>query len=865
MFQKRLMVFVSLLIMLSMVLAACTETVEVVKTVEVPGEDVVETVEVEVVETVEVEVVETVEVVQVVEVTPTPIPTTRTGAWVDQVVFVEQNDAAAAVQQLLAGEIDIYAYGVGDPELFRTVQEETALSYSNSFGSYTEMTYNVATFTDGRLNPWSNPKIREATNWLIDRNYVVQEIYGGLGIPKFFAITAAFPDYAKYADLFRQWEGFYAYNPEKAAEIITAEMEAMGATLVDGFWNFNGEQVVSILLIRTEDERTQIGDYFAQQIEDVAHLKVDRQYKTRTECSPLWVQSDPAEGLWSIYTGGWITTAIDRDQGDNFSFFYTPRDYPIPLWLAYTPTPEFDEVTLRLRNNDFTTLDERRELFSQVLPLSLQDSSRVWIVDQLSFSPQRANIAVAYDLAGGVAGSSVWPYTVRFSDQEGGVMRISQPGVLVDPWNPVAGSNWIYDMMPIRATMDWGSISDPYTGLAWPQRIESMDIVAKEGLPIGKALDWVTLSFEPEIAVPDDAWVDWDAVNQVFLTAGEVYTQPATALIKYTVTYPADLFQTVTWHDGSPLTLADFMMGMIMTFDLGKADSAIYDEAQAGTVEAFLAHFKGVKILSTDPLVIEGYDDIWYTDAELIGYTWWPNYAYGPGAWHNIAVGIKAETAGELAFSADKADAEGIEWMSYISGPSLEILKAKLDEAVAESFIPYAPTLGTYVTAEEAVARYANLTAWYEARNNFWIGTGPFYLYQVYPVEGTVTIQRNPDFPDLANRWSGFGAPKFPVVEIDGAGQVAAGEEGMFDVYVTYDEAPYPAAEISGVNYLVFDAAGALVASGPAELVADGQYAVKLSTDVTGAFTSGAYKLEVTAVSLLVSVPTFTSFEFIVP
>ena len=54
-----------------------------------------------------------------------------------------------------------------------------------------------------------------------------------------------------------------------------------------------------------------------------------------------------------------------------------------------------------------------------------------------------------------------------------------------------------------------------------------------------------------------------------------------------------------------------------------------------------MSHFKGVKIVSTDPLVIETYDDLYYLDAEYMVTTWWPDYTYGPGAWHNIGLGVR--------------------------------------------------------------------------------------------------------------------------------------------------------------------------------------------------------------------------------
>jgi peptide/nickel transport system substrate-binding protein len=53
-------------------------------------------------------------------------------------------------------------------------------------------------------------------NMLLDRDYIVQEIYGGLAAPKFFPINSAFPDYALLADVARELEAQYAFNEAKA-------------------------------------------------------------------------------------------------------------------------------------------------------------------------------------------------------------------------------------------------------------------------------------------------------------------------------------------------------------------------------------------------------------------------------------------------------------------------------------------------------------------------------------------------------------------------------------------------------------------------------------------------------------------------
>ena len=136
MLRKRLFLAFSLLMIVSMVLAACqtkevekivtqvvTQVVEkpgevVVQTVEKPGEEVVVTKEVEKIVTKEVEVI----VTQIVEVTPTAAPNTRKGAWVDTVVFTSIDNADQAVAQIQAGDIDVYAYTVVRPTILQDGQ-----------------------------------------------------------------------------------------------------------------------------------------------------------------------------------------------------------------------------------------------------------------------------------------------------------------------------------------------------------------------------------------------------------------------------------------------------------------------------------------------------------------------------------------------------------------------------------------------------------------------------------------------------------------------------------------------------------------------------------------------------------------------
>jgi len=220
------------------------------------------------------------------------------------------------------------------------------------------------------------------------------------------------------------------------------------------------------------------------------------------------------------------------------------------------------------------------------------------------------------------------------------------------------------------------------------------------------------------------------------------------------VYYPAD-FYDVPMHDGSTLSLADIVMGMIIRFDRAKPESAVYDEGEVARLSAFMANFRGVRIVSEDPLIIENYSKQWFLDAERNVSPWFPAYGiyqqFAP--WHVITIGKMAEADLALAWSADKAAQQWVEWMDYTKGPSLPILRERLDRAIADSYIPYDPTLSDYITSAQAAERYSNLKDWYGDVGHFWTTSAPFYLYSVRPLEGFIELRRFEEHPDPIDRW----------------------------------------------------------------------------------------------------------------
>jgi peptide/nickel transport system substrate-binding protein len=806
---------------------------------------------------------------------PEIVESSRRGSWADTVVLIEEPFAETAMSRLAVGDIDLYSAAVTDLGLLQTVEEDPRLVYTQSAGSFNELLFNPygPIFNNGNLNPFADKRMREAMNMFVDRDYIVQEILGGLGAPQFLPLITVFPDYARIADVAKAIEAQYAYNPEKAAEQMTIVLRELGAVLVDGQWTYEGEQINLIMVIRTEDQRRAYGDYISNLLEDFG-FSVIRRYENSAQASQIWSRSDPADGLWHMYTGGWTNTRISRDDAGDFLTFYTKLGYPgNPMWEAMEPSQEFFDLADQLANNQFSSLEERSEMLAEIAPMAMQESARIWLYGSTSFTPRRAEVEVTADLAGAVSATTLWTYTLRRTGKEGGIFTVGMPSMLIEPWNGIGGSNWVYDLSIIRGISDWAVIPDPYTGLMLPQRLASAEITIETGLPVGVTYDWVSLDFTDSIEVPPDAWADWDAGSQTFITVGEKFPEGRTAKSKVVCNYEDSLYEGSIWHDGSNFSIADVVMAMIINFDIANQESAIFDEGQLAPFISWMGRdFRGWRIASVDPLVVEYYSDNFQLDAEnnvSDGRCGWPEYGYGQHPWHGLTIGLMAEEIRLLAFSATKSQDIGVEWTNYIDGPSLEILSDFLKEAISSSYIPYEPTLGEYITVEEALARYANLQQFFEKYGHFWVGNGPMYLEAIDPIEKTVTLQNFVDFPDLSSKWGGFAAPKLAEVNIDGPKLVAAGTEAFFDanvtfnIYVTYEGEDYPLSDIDNVKYLLFNAAGDLVEVGAAEAISDGYFQVELSRNQT-ALDIGENRIEIIVVPIVVSIPTLVAFEFVV-
>jgi len=819
----------------------------------------------------------------------------RQGSFLDSVTYITVTDQVDGIERTLAGDITMHGYQVtgGNVQLL----DQNNIPYNRAYSGYRGLLYNPVEYsTDGRFNPLADKVIRVAAQKLCDKELWASEFLLDNAMPMYSAILPTAATYPSIIVETTKTKIAFAFDEELGLQMIGDRMlELGGVKNAAGNWTIANSvtdmmEVVEVIgTIRLSDERHEMGDYFCDQLEK-AGFTTRRIYGSGGDLYNYWGLSLPSDLTWNFYTEGWGSSGISLTSASTWGQMYTDQvraDMPYATmdeaWCDAQFGEGFYDAARKIYTGDYGSAEERLDLFRLCEERMRENPTHVWAWNNASAYMQPEGTAGIHDLAAGNGYHRFVTHALRFVDDDGapilgGDMVIANQEFLVNAINPIDGSNWTYDFMFMRPTQDTPIYSHPHTGIPIPHMVETAAVVAVTGKPV--IIDsttvedgWCTLEFADSIEVPGDAWGDFDAVNQVFIPISAVYPGGVTdCSSKVTLTYPSWLLDgTVKWHDGSPLTLGDLVCGFIigMRLDVAKPESEIYDEYAVSDYTTNMSTFRGLKILSEDPLVVEVYDSAISLYAETIAQNQalllWPNAmsgSYTP-AWHQFAIGYLTDAAGLGAFGSSKATDLGVDWINYVAGPQLELLRGNVATAKADGFLPYAPTLSAYVTADEVAARYTRLAAFEATNGHFWIGTGPMYLAQVDALAGITVLRNNADYFYEAGHYVGRGfdevaIPDVAVSKYDET--VYVGVPAYFEVDITLAGEAYAAENIKEVIYLLIDAEGNIAEDGKGTVVGDGKATVTIEN--TLGLPAGANRLEIVVVVKTVVLPGTTQVSF---
>jgi len=784
------------------------------------------------------------------------------GAFVDEVIFFEQPSAAIALAQVSRGvDMQMYMFNL------RTLADKlAALNDPNIWtvqtpGSVNDLWLNPVPYGPGvaGFNPFEIQAVRRAMNFLVDREFIVNELYGGFGLPYVAPWHEKMPEYRREAPFFGGLAADFSFDQTRGRNEIRTAMLGYRSNITQdattGKFLYDGVPIKITFVIRTEDIRLDIGNYVANQMEG-AGFTVTRDYSPAAAAFNRVYFGPPDTGNWNIYTEGFAFTALVAWQDSWIADFYTD-DSGETVWELYDAPPALVAAAFALRDGQYADYAARKALIETASRLAVEDGVRVWMVaENAVFIYNRRLTAAVNDLMAGPWGY----YTTRSAryGTEGGVLRIGQPVHWNSQWNTYRGFTWLYDATQQRALTDLGTYLHPTTGNAADFR--AVATVVSAG-PSG------TMPLPADVQIYDTATATFGPV-------------PAGATAVSKVTYDYTFGQ---WHDGSTMSMDDLWY-TIANFHRrqGGTDRAVDPYNRTGTVAGpgrypvgdiglkdpradspgvnfWMALFKGARQVDADTLEI--YADYSHFDAGFIGL----NLDIFPAVpWHVHELQIQAVLDDEARVDAGQAQIDSKTTIDLIRGNTIALMNADLVTLKAANERPPGFTgAGSAITAAEATDRWTKLDAFRTAHNHYYVSNGPFYLDSVnVPVKQTI-MKRFAAYPFPANYWDKFIAPALPVVAIGTVPRIVPGELASIPVTTTLNGT---GSNVGTVSYLIRDVGqDKTVLLGQATAGAGaGSWVIGLDRNTTGRLVPGAHEITATVSAGELGIPVGTARSFIV-
>ncbi|MBI4202491.1 MAG: hypothetical protein HY532_05200 [Chloroflexi bacterium] len=732
-----------------------------------------------------------------------------------------------AGESLRAGQMDMYYFSL-KTEAALKLRGTAGVTMYQAPATSISLLLNPAPAPAGELNPFSIKEVRYALQYAINRPFISQEIYKGLAQPM---VAHVGPFDYDYLTVYEQLaESGITFDPDFARQMVNDAMTKAGATLQEGRWHFNGVPIQLRFIIRTEDERRDVGDLIRAQLESFG-FSVAPSYQSFAPAVLTVYSTDPQLFQWHLYTEGWGRGAAERYDFGTINGMAAPWLGNMPGWQEtgfwQYEQAQLDELGKRLFQGGFSNQAERDQIYREMTDLALDESVRIWLATIVNSLPASSQVqGITQDIS--VGPKSIW--TLRDAYIPGkDTLTIGNLFVWTErtTWNPIGGFGDVYSVDVWRNLNDPPLWRDPFTGVPVPFRA---------------AYDVTTAGPNGKLDVPADT-LRWDAQAGKFVAVGSGVTATSKVVYDYSKYFSSN------WHNGQPITMADVVYSIYQGFDMAyNQDKSRIETAIAVTSRPFLETIRGFRIL--DDTRIEIYVDYWHFVHDYIA-----EYASPAGLsmpWEVLAAMDKLVFEDRrAAYSDTAAQRYSVPWISLVmSNDSILVRRALTDMQDAGAFPSSVFQVGdrTLVDLTQAKARYEATIQWIRQRGMAVISNGPYMLTRYEPPAQFAELKafRDPTYPFKPGDWYKGSSASIAFVDV-ATGQVQPGSPASVNVRL---QGP---GSINLQYLLVDQVAGKIVASGDARLVAQGQYTVELSAQDTARLAASPHQLFLVASSDAVS------------
>ena len=733
-------------------------------------------------------------------------------------------DVGIASRELEAGAIDMYIFSLKTPAA-EALQDNPDVTVYQAPASTVSIVLNPAPAPEGEINPLSIREVRQAIQYVVNRPFIAQEVYKGFALPMLSHVSPSDFDYLTVYNLTR--ESRIGYDPGLASSMVERAMTEAGAVMQDGFWHFNDRRVDLKFIVRTEDERWDIGNDLRSNLVTLGFSVTLVPLQFGPAIYNVY-GTDPQLFQWHLYTEGWGRGAPQRYDFGNINQMCAPWLGNMPGWQEVGfwqyESPELDALGQRIFTGDFDGLEERNDLYVELTEACLEESVRIWVVTAVNNLPALSNIeGITEDIISGPR--SFW--TLREAHIPGSTEELNVGNLWIwtnrTTWNPVGGFGDVYSNDIWNNLRDTPMATHPFTGVPIPFRADYEVETAGPGA---------------NLEVPADAF-EWDA------GAGGWGSVPAGTRATSKVTFDYSKYFQANWHHGRPITMADVIYPIAQTFDI------VYNEEKANievsistTSKPFTDTFRGFRI--TEDNRLEVYVDYWHFVDDYIA-----QYANVSGItmpWEVLAAMDDMVFEQRIVAYSDTAAARFVvDPISLVLDRFARLTRNTLRDFAEDNRLPeseFSVSGASLVSEEEASERYAAAIEWFAEKGHMVISNGPYSLetFDSSAQFAQIKAFRDPGYPfkpgDLY-----YGRP--PALRITGVEGATLVEGSGMSATVAVDGP----GELS-VRYLFQDpATGEIIDSGLAQAESGGRFRVDVGADVAANLAGDLYYLYVAAYS----------------
>ncbi|MGM0509871.1 MAG: Ig-like domain-containing protein [Thermoplasmatota archaeon] len=679
--------------------------------------------------------------------------------YVDSIEITVRTSENTGIGDTAEGDLDVFIQGVTGKRYEGISSEwKSQLGIWKSVGGYNNLLLNPAynrtldlpiTQVGGewQFNPFGIREVRYATNWLIDREMMIDDMYAGYGSARFNCFGQEYPGYDEYfrpivEDLgitasgdFAEAESmiYNAMNDAKdnlAADGSHGELQNAG-TSADPLWQYRSPSSgtwsnVSINgVIRIEDERTLEGNYFADQLESVG-IQVNRMELEGATALGYAFYSDPADQEWHFYTGGWLASVAAKYQ-----YWTVPQMYS--SYYPYVPGGfggwKYSNDTLypiaeKLMQGRIKNTTHYWDLNQEGTRIGMEESVRVftttqydyYVYDHDSVGSAVSNVVTGYD-------SVFTPRTIKTNDSDLRMAHYSSEGSLyMDNWNDIAGLSDTYGQAQRDIATDYAVINDPSTG-------EPMGMRASFETQNGISYDNEG-NLEMQLDVPSDA-LTFNTETEVWEEVGSGVNAATAATYDWT---DGGNHSIGTWHDGDNMTERDILANWAFHKDLAYDDGAgdkRYHSSFSSTNKGWYDSIIGID-WGTEDGKFTVYGDYTFPVDEMIG----SYYSSTPSKpWQIVEAANEVVEGTALSATTDDYSWEsigGTKWVHFLSESQCQDFVDTMDNMITAGYIPEflkeANNCPFPITTGEMESEINAIKGFYSTYSHLWDSQGPFVL-----------------------------------------------------------------------------------------------------------------------------------------